>query len=66
MTYKLYFYEFGNLVKFGKGKTGTNKHEFKTFEECEKRVEYLLSLERHKKYYTQFVIVGGEKIIKIY
>jgi len=45
-TYKLYFYEWGNLVKFGKGKTGANKHEFKTFEECEKRIEYLLSLAR--------------------
>lgn len=64
---RLYYYNSGNLCKFGRGKTGNRKHFYKTIEEVQNQIVW----EHTKtKVNLQFVIVEyfdnyNSKIIEV-
>ena len=54
--FRLYHYDSGQLLKMGRGKTGTRPHLFEDYESCSNMVDFLR--DKYKGYKDiQFVIV---------
>lgn len=52
---RLYYYDNGNIIKVGKGKTGIARHIFPTIEECIEKINILKTKPYFKDH--QYVIV---------